>query len=572
MADTTFASGTVIQSPWLNDVNNYVYHGTPPGTLPSSANVSFLQAGTGAVVSTVQAKLRESVSVKDFGTVGDGVTDDTSAIQATLNSGALKIIFPPGTYIFSRLTIPNNVSLFGESATLKMLANSNAGVGGNFAVTHASSPASGISIAGLTFDGNKANQQNSGANNFSVYFTNGLTFTNATNITLRNLTFHDWPAEGLSFRGTSNSTVQGIVAYNNATVGTRFGSSTQPNKYNTVSDIISYNNSSVANTGYDGFFIEQNQFCSFTNLNAYYQAALLYEGGTGIKLVNVTDCQFSGITANYCQWQGIHLNASSRNSFSGVVANYNGTVGVAGSGHGIHLDGGSTYNTFTAVESNYNGSASTGVGYGVYHFEDSNTYNSFDNCIISNNYTVGFEIRGNGTRLVNSTLSANPTQVSFTKYAGTDPSGCTVTGNAIIGGTTDFGFTTTTLTIIKGNSQIGNNQSSAATKVDVPLTVGGTGAAFQNSWVNQGAGYAVASYYKDAAGFVHLQGLIQTGLVGTVIFTLPAGFRPTSANTYYATGYSVFSSIAIDSVGNVICSVKGTTSVALDGISFLAVN
>ena len=36
--------------------------------------VPFLQNGTGAVATTVQTKLQETVSVKDFGAVGDGVT------------------------------------------------------------------------------------------------------------------------------------------------------------------------------------------------------------------------------------------------------------------------------------------------------------------------------------------------------------------------------------------------------------------------------------------------------------------------------------------------------------------
>jgi len=65
--------------------------------------VGYTPAGTGAVARTVQGKLRESVSVKDFGAVGDGVTDDTAAIQAALNSlttgGVVNL--PVGTFIVS---------------------------------------------------------------------------------------------------------------------------------------------------------------------------------------------------------------------------------------------------------------------------------------------------------------------------------------------------------------------------------------------------------------------------------------------------------------------------------------
>jgi hypothetical protein len=64
-----------------------------------SNSVGYLPAGAGAVASTVQTKLRESVSVKDFGAVGDGVTDDTAAIQAAIDAnGGAVIFFPVGTY------------------------------------------------------------------------------------------------------------------------------------------------------------------------------------------------------------------------------------------------------------------------------------------------------------------------------------------------------------------------------------------------------------------------------------------------------------------------------------------
>jgi hypothetical protein len=69
----------------------------------SSNLVTYQPAGSAAVQTTVQAKLRESVSVKDFGATGNGTTDDTAAIQAALdyivNSTIPNVLlFPAGTY------------------------------------------------------------------------------------------------------------------------------------------------------------------------------------------------------------------------------------------------------------------------------------------------------------------------------------------------------------------------------------------------------------------------------------------------------------------------------------------
>jgi len=95
-----------------------------------SSLIGFIQAGFGAVARTVQAKLRESVSVMDFGAVGNGVADDTAAIQAALDycetSGA-HIQGVPGTYKttstlvikcsgdMSAMTINANAALFSPA-------------------------------------------------------------------------------------------------------------------------------------------------------------------------------------------------------------------------------------------------------------------------------------------------------------------------------------------------------------------------------------------------------------------------------------------------------------------------
>lgn len=70
-------------------------------------------------------KLNDFVSVKDFGAKGDGVTDDTAAIQAALDASVAsvtnnKVVFlPAGDYIVSTIYIPVGASLTGDGQTMQ---------------------------------------------------------------------------------------------------------------------------------------------------------------------------------------------------------------------------------------------------------------------------------------------------------------------------------------------------------------------------------------------------------------------------------------------------------------------
>ena len=64
--------------------------------------VSYTPPFTGSVSTNVEAKLAQTVSVTDFGAVGDGIVDDTAAIQAAIDSGAVSIQWPEGTYRFTQ--------------------------------------------------------------------------------------------------------------------------------------------------------------------------------------------------------------------------------------------------------------------------------------------------------------------------------------------------------------------------------------------------------------------------------------------------------------------------------------
>jgi hypothetical protein len=66
-------------------------------TTGTAAGVQFTQAGTGAVQRTVGSKLQDVISVKDFGAVGNGTTDDTQAFKNAVATGR-KIFVPVGIY------------------------------------------------------------------------------------------------------------------------------------------------------------------------------------------------------------------------------------------------------------------------------------------------------------------------------------------------------------------------------------------------------------------------------------------------------------------------------------------
>jgi hypothetical protein len=87
----------------------------------------FVQSGTGAVERTVESKLQDVVSVKDFGAVGDGTTNDRVPIQAALDTGK-SVFFPTGTYLYNSTInfTANNQYIYGEgnSSILKSGAGS----------------------------------------------------------------------------------------------------------------------------------------------------------------------------------------------------------------------------------------------------------------------------------------------------------------------------------------------------------------------------------------------------------------------------------------------------------------
>lgn len=81
-----------------------------------SSRVGFLQSGVSAAASTVQAKLRETVSVLDFGADPTGATYSTTAIQNAIATGS-SLYFPEGTYKINGTLTGNTGGWFGAGWT-----------------------------------------------------------------------------------------------------------------------------------------------------------------------------------------------------------------------------------------------------------------------------------------------------------------------------------------------------------------------------------------------------------------------------------------------------------------------
>lgn len=108
----------------IRDVENYPYDGFfvvggygNPGHNGQNISNRYVKAEGSTELRTLGERFADIVNVKDFGAVGDGVTDDTAAIQAAASKAEGKSLYiPSGRYLLSSASVllPSNVHVFGD--------------------------------------------------------------------------------------------------------------------------------------------------------------------------------------------------------------------------------------------------------------------------------------------------------------------------------------------------------------------------------------------------------------------------------------------------------------------------
>lgn len=95
---------------------------------------------------------------------------------------------------------------------------------------------------------------------------------------------------------------------------------------------------------------------------------------------------------------------------------------------------------------------------------------------------------------------------------------------------------------------------------------------FQSSWVNTGGSYSTAAFYKDSLGRVYLKGTVtraSAGAVGTTIFQLPVGYRPSQTLVFAAGGTGT--KVDVNSNGDVVFQA-GTGANPADQVSLASIS
>jgi len=292
----------------------------------NASQVAYNPAGTGAATTNVQAKLRQTVSVNDFGASSTATSaQNKTAIQAAINSGATRIFFPDATYsVDPGLEVNvNGLYLYGNSSIHGTVLNFAPGAVDALWVGK-SANVSGFTLSDIEFVGNSVTP---GTQN-----TNGLVLGSVspyyyvTGVEVVNCYIHNFLATGaaailmntcfwVNVRG--NSTLNGctysvhIPAGGNVTATTFSENTKMRDSYIgffnecTLSQVdqITFNNCSFEYNALTSIYSTSPQ-TKYAIIDCYFELDATTPGTNGIIFITSSDTSaygFSTVNINGCQ-------------------------------------------------------------------------------------------------------------------------------------------------------------------------------------------------------------------------------------------------------------------------------
>ena len=529
----------------------------------SNLGGGFIQSGTGAVQRTVENKLKDTVSVKDFGAVGDGTTNDTAAIQAAITATPANgtLFFPPGTYRGYILLRRNNISILGagSASTIIKLPNSTTSITvpaegggtvtglpsvieiGECALGNSANTYTDVTVKGMTLDGNYTNNT---APTIDV-FGHGLIATKTSRLVVDDVIAQNCYVTGIDIVINSNyaNISATVAACGNALIsGARYPNfDINSSKYG-IFNIISYN-------GYYGGRMLDNCWGNKIDFTAYNPSI------TGFIYNNQTVNQSHSNTINVsvidgcATGQGVSVGNNCHSSnITAVVRNVAGTgVYVAGTSEAYAPRG----NIITTSTYGCGGMSLYAGGLHNQHYVTS----KFDGDSGAAGSFFAVEIIGKWNQFVINVEDSSTPQVR----------GVVIRAGAERNNILDFKRNTLVEDFLlqdTSNTNIWYYRYSTTPAPDYWAVV-----TLNAGWSNTyGAPYTPVQYLKDSFGEVSIKG-VTTGGTG-VIFTLPAGYRPPTSMTFPTNANGAMGVLRVNAAGEVELLSGTATVVDLSPIRF----
>ncbi len=301
-------------------------------TSTAADNAGTVVAPAGYTASTPGRWLRQysgAIDVRWFGARGDGVTNDTAALQGALNAaaatpgGAAVVAAPGATYLVSYagsktviqgagpyfqrycLSIAPGTTFNLEGSTLSLAAGSDASILINQDPDYAtSSPDANITVTDGTLDSNEASEAVPSSGCMSaIYFSNG------TNMTVTSVTFTNQLDLAMYWVGVSSSSAGNLVSTSSQGSGFFFGLFLPTESWNTL----------VTNSTFGSIIAENCQ-------NGLVMSGSAFLEGNPI-IMDAVNCTLSYMEADDCGGGLKVTDASSHVSITKAV--FNGASGSA---------------------------------------------------------------------------------------------------------------------------------------------------------------------------------------------------------------------------------------------------